>query len=78
MSLPLARWAACQRGRAVKRAPRYPIRKSNDMDWYIGLDVSLESTTLCVVSAQGKVVKETAAPSEPEDLRNGSVHSADG
>lgn len=38
------------------------------MDLYIGLDVSLASTALCVVSAQGKVVKETAAPSEPEDL----------
>lgn len=68
MSLPLARWAACQRGRAVKRAPSYPIRKGNDMDLYIGLDVSLASTAICVVSTQGKVVKETAAPSEPEDL----------
>ena len=38
------------------------------MDLYIGLDVSLASTAICVVSAPGKVVKETAAPSEPEDL----------
>ena len=38
------------------------------MDFYIGLDVSLASTAICVVSAQGKVVKETAAPSEPEEL----------
>ena len=38
------------------------------MDLYIGLDVSLASTAICVVSPQGKVVKETAAPSEPEDL----------
>ena len=38
------------------------------MDLYIGLDVSLASTAICVVSAQGKVVKETAAPSEPEEL----------
>ena len=38
------------------------------MDVYIGLDVSLASTAICVVSAQGKVVKETTAPSEPEDL----------
>jgi len=38
------------------------------MDLYIGLDVSLASTAICVVSTQGKVVKETAAPSEPEDL----------
>ena len=38
------------------------------MHLYIGLDVSLASTAICVVSGPGKVVKETAAPSEPEDL----------
>ena len=38
------------------------------MDLYIGLDVSLASTAICVVSAQGKVVKETTASSEPEVL----------
>ena len=38
------------------------------MDLYIGLDVSLASTAICVVSAQGKVVKEMTAPSEPKDL----------
>jgi transposase len=35
---------------------------------YIGLDVSLASTAVCVVGAQGKIIKETTAPSEPEDL----------
>lgn len=38
------------------------------MDVYIGLDVSLASTAICAVSAQGKIVKETTAASEPEDL----------
>lgn len=38
------------------------------MDVYIGLDVSLTSTAICVVGAQGKIVKETTAVSEPEDL----------
>ena len=38
------------------------------MDVYIGLDVSLASTAICVVSAQGKVIKETTAASEPEEL----------
>jgi transposase len=38
------------------------------MDLYIGLDVSLASTAICVVSEHGKVVKETTAASEPEDL----------
>ena len=38
------------------------------MDLYIGLDVSLASTAVCALSAQGKVVKETTASSEPEEL----------
>lgn len=38
------------------------------MDLYIGLDVSLASTAICAVSAQGKLVKETMAGSEPEEL----------
>ncbi len=38
------------------------------MDVYIGLDVSLASTAICVVGAQGKIVKETTSASEPEDL----------
>jgi len=38
------------------------------MEVYIGLDVSLTSTAICVVTAHGKVVKETTAASEPEEL----------
>lgn len=38
------------------------------MDLYIGLDVSLASTAICVVSSHGKVIKETTSPSEPEEL----------
>src|SRR6056297_3361833 len=38
------------------------------MEIYIGLDVSLASTAICAVSAQGKIVKETTAASEPKDL----------
>lgn len=38
------------------------------MDLYIGFDVSLASTAICGLSAQGKVVKETTALSEPENL----------
>ncbi len=29
------------------------------MDYFIGLDVSLASTAICVLNAHGKVVKET-------------------
>lgn len=38
------------------------------MEFYIGLDVSLATTAICAVSAQGKIVKETTAASEPEAL----------
>ena len=38
------------------------------MEMYIGLDVSLASTAICAVSAHGKVIKETTAASEPEEL----------
>lgn len=38
------------------------------MDLHIGLDVSLASTAICAVSAHGKVIKETTAVSEPEEL----------
>lgn len=43
-------------------------RKGNDMELYIGLDVSLASTAICAVTAQGKMLKEITAPSEPEEL----------
>ncbi len=38
------------------------------MDYYAGIDVSLEASSLCVVDASGKIVKETKLSSEPEAL----------
>ncbi|MES0828169.1 IS110 family transposase [Ruegeria sp. SCP11] len=38
------------------------------MNVFIGLDVSLESTAVCVVSEHGKISQATAAASEPEAL----------
>jgi len=35
---------------------------------YAGIDVSLELSSVCVVDAQGKIVKETKVSSEPEAL----------
>jgi len=49
--------------------PQFSLcRKGNNMDIYIGLDVSLASTAVCVLSSHGKVVKEITALSEPDDL----------
>jgi hypothetical protein len=38
------------------------------MNVFIGLDVSLASTAICVVTEHGKIVVETTEASEPEAL----------
>jgi transposase len=38
------------------------------MDYYAGIDVSLESATLCVVDATGRIVREAKVASEREIL----------
>jgi transposase len=38
------------------------------VDYYAGLDVSLEQTSVCVVDAQGHVVRESKVASEPDAL----------
>ena len=38
------------------------------MDEYVGIDVSLEQSSVCVVDAIGKVVREAKVASEPEAL----------
>ena len=38
------------------------------MEYYAGIDVSLESSSLCVVDATGRIVREAKVLSEPEAL----------
>ncbi len=38
------------------------------MEQYAGLDVSLDSTSVCVVDASGRIIREAKVPSEPEAL----------
>ena len=38
------------------------------MEHYVGLDVSLELTSVCIVGGQGHIISETKVPSDPEDL----------
>jgi transposase len=38
------------------------------MEYYAGIDVSLKESSICVVDATGKIVRETKVPSEPETL----------
>ena len=42
--------------------------EGNDMDHFIGVDVSLAGSALCVVDLRGSVVKEVKLASEPEAL----------
>jgi transposase len=44
------------------------LQEDYGMKLFIGLDVSLAKTAICVVSEHGKVVKETQIASEPEAL----------
>ena len=38
------------------------------MDHYAGIDVALECSSVCVVDANGKIVREVKVASEPEAL----------
>jgi hypothetical protein len=38
------------------------------VEYYAGIDVPLELSSVCVVDAQGKIVKEAKVSSEPEAL----------
>ena len=40
------------------------------MDYYAGIDVSLEYSSVCVVNASGKIVREGKVLSEPDALIN--------
>ena len=50
--------------RYVRRSePRRPIVKH-----FVGLDVAVKETSVCIVDETGKVVREEKVPSHPEDL----------
>jgi transposase len=38
------------------------------VEYYVGIDVSLELSSVCVVDGRGKIVKEAKVASEPEAL----------
>src|SRR5215472_17689364 len=54
-----------ERGHDVESAPSI-WRRRTAMEHYAGIDVSLELSSVCVVDAQGKIVKEAKVASEPE------------
>src|ERR1700730_8336248 len=56
-----------KRGHDVESAPSI-CRRGRAMEHYAGIDVSLEFSSVCVVDAQGKIVREVKVASEPEAL----------
>src|SRR4029079_2470724 len=56
-----------KRGHDVESAPSIWKRRTA-MEHYAGIDVSLELSSVCVVDAQGKIVKEAKGASEREAL----------
>ncbi|KOF12472.1 transposase, partial [Ensifer adhaerens] len=44
------------------------IKRGTTMDYYAGIDVSLEQSSICVVDGSGKIVREAKVASEPEAL----------
>src|SRR6202163_3121262 len=43
-------------------------RRSDEMVHFVGLDVSVKETSVCVVDDAGKVISEQKVPTEPADL----------
>ena len=46
------------------------------MEYYAGIDVSLESASICVVDANGRIIREAKVASEPENLPGSVVWQA--
>jgi hypothetical protein len=38
------------------------------MDHYVGIDVSLATSSVCILDATGRIVREAKVASEPEEL----------
>src|SRR6202000_576730 len=55
----------------IKRSQGVPapsIIEGTTVEYYAGIDVSLKSSSLCVVDATGRIVREAKVASEPEAL----------
>src|SRR5207342_1370154 len=54
--------------RSQRDKPRSKHQGETTMEHYAGIDVSLECSSVCVVDASGKIVREGKVTSEPEAL----------
>jgi transposase len=53
----------------VQRNGRSLAQRRAPMKLYVGLDVGLEETSLCIVDAEGVAVREVKVSTEPEAIR---------
>src|SRR5947207_1700106 len=70
-SLAACREAVVPQTDGVKRSrafTRSKHQRGTTMEHYAGIDVSLKSSSVCVVDATGKIVRETKVASEPAAL----------
>lgn len=44
------------------------------MEFFVGLDVSLDETHICVIDEGGRIIKETRAESEPTAIAKAIRH----
>src|SRR6202795_2597306 len=54
--------------RSQRDEPRSKHQGETTMEHYAGIDVSLEWSSVCVVEANGKILREARGASEPEGL----------
>src|SRR2546428_6695961 len=54
--------------RSQRHEPRSKHQGETTMNHYAGMDVSLECSSVCVVDASGKIVREAKVASEPAAL----------
>jgi transposase len=55
----------------LKRGPNGSspnIKRGTAMEYFAGIDVSLEASSLCLVDSAGKIIRETKVASEPDAL----------
>ncbi len=64
--MPLHTYNSVITGSCREARPKSLKGEGNDMDIYIGLDVSLASTAICVLGEKGKIATEARVASTPE------------
>ena len=62
----------------VGREVAFETIGGNDMTSYVGLDVSLKSTSICVVNADGEVTSEHTVDSDPDTIAHFVYANASG